>query len=430
MLNRMMGALRRFVLPGGAMALLTALLCWLRVPNTVAEPAWQAVLVAATLAVIVLAGRFHLYRVALAGVILGLTAFAALSPLPVGAVAHPCFQLLLRTVVPVNLLLLLLIQETSFDGESLSWWAGLVGLQAAILMLAVHGAGAAILAWMQSPLFPVAPWARAWAMPDAVVTTLALIALGALTGCRRRPSDTGIFWASLAICVALRLSTGNLLVFHLCAALALGAGVLEAAYAVAFHDELTGLPSRRAYNRQMSTLGGEYSIAAVDIDFFKKFNDTYGHDVGDEVLRMVAGKLAEVTGGGRAFRCGGEEFSVIFPHLGTQDSYEHVELLRQTIASSSFAVRGTDRSRRKRPERRYFTRAPKEREQGGTAVVTVSIGLAEPSREATSEEVAKWADQALYCSKEAGRNQVTIYSAKRLSRKSAVDAPTEKEPFR
>jgi diguanylate cyclase (GGDEF)-like protein len=64
---------------------------------------------------------------------------------------------------------------------------------------------------------------------------------------------------------------------------------------------------------EMMSLGHRFTIAMLDIDHFKRFNDTYGHAVGDQVLKMVAAKLRQVKGGGRAFRYGGEEFTLVFP---------------------------------------------------------------------------------------------------------------------
>lgn len=82
--------------------------------------------------------------------------------------------------------------------------------------------------------------------------------------------------------------------------LMLVAAVAHEAYQMAFRDELTGLPGRRALNERLQRLGRDYVIAMVDVDHFKKFNDTHGHDVGDQVLRLVAGQLRKVGGGGKA----------------------------------------------------------------------------------------------------------------------------------
>jgi len=79
------------------------------------------------------------------------------------------------------------------------------------------------------------------------------------------------------------------------------------------------LPSRRALIERLPSLGRRYTVAMVDVDHFKNFNDTYGHDAGDQVLRMVASRLGEVSGGGTAFRYGGEEFTILFPGKGGKE---------------------------------------------------------------------------------------------------------------
>ncbi|MDU0355241.1 GGDEF domain-containing protein [Paraglaciecola aquimarina] len=72
--------------------------------------------------------------------------------------------------------------------------------------------------------------------------------------------------------------------------------VIKDSFTMAFKDELTTIPSRRALMQYVQTLGRKYTVVMSDIDHFKKFNDTYGHDVGDEVLKLVASKLYKVTG--------------------------------------------------------------------------------------------------------------------------------------
>ena len=112
---------------------------------------------------------------------------------------------------------------------------------------------------------------------------------------------------------------------------------------LAYHDELTGIRGRRAFNESLLALDQQYAIAIVDIDHFKKFNDTYGHDIGDQVLCMVAARIAKVAGNGQAFRCGGEEFAVIFRGTSAKDAFEHLESLRKTIETSMFQLRRADR---------------------------------------------------------------------------------------
>jgi diguanylate cyclase (GGDEF)-like protein len=75
----------------------------------------------------------------------------------------------------------------------------------------------------------------------------------------------------------------------------------------------------------MMKLGGKYSIVMIDIDFFKKFNDSYGHDSGDEVLRFIGKCLKQIPVGGKSFRYGGEEFTVIFPGKNISEVIPHIE---------------------------------------------------------------------------------------------------------
>ena len=178
--------------------------------------------------------------------------------------------------------------------------------------------------------------------------------------------------------------------------------LVQESYGMAYIDELTGLPGRRAMMGTMASLGNHFSIAMIDIDHFKKFNDTHGHDVGDQVLRMVAGRVGEVTGGGRAARYGGEEFSIIFPGKGVTDVFAHLEVVRQKIEESPFSLRGNDRPK-KVPEKGKKTRKRKPKQ----VTVTVSIGVAERSNKLIQPaDVMKAADKALYRAKEKGRNQV------------------------
>lgn len=163
--------------------------------------------------------------------------------------------------------------------------------------------------------------------------------------------------------------------------------LVREAYRLAFFDELTALPGRRALIEDMAKLGRKYSLAMVDIDFFKKFNDTYGHDTGDEVLQMVASKLSEVSGGGKAYRYGGEEFTILFPSREKDESFIHTDILREIIATTPFIVRG------KKANKKIF--------------VNISAGVVQyTSKDNDPFDVMKRADKALYKAKEAGRNKV------------------------
>ena len=98
------------------------------------------------------------------------------------------------------------------------------------------------------------------------------------------------------------LVPGYLSVFMLLAGMLLVGAIIHETFNMAFKDDLTGLPGRRALNEQLAKLGRNYTIAMMDVDHFKKFNDTYGHDIGNQVLKMVAAKIRKVTGGGKVFR--------------------------------------------------------------------------------------------------------------------------------
>jgi diguanylate cyclase (GGDEF)-like protein len=157
----------------------------------------------------------------------------------------------------------------------------------------------------------------------------------------------------------------------------------------------------------MQRLGRNYVLAMGDVDHFKKFNDTHGHDVGDQVLRLVASKLAKISnGGGRAYRYGGEEFAIVFAGKTVEECLPHLEVIRESIANYSIQLRNPDN----RPQDDLQGRQ-KRSGSGATSVsVTVSIGVAERLPEhRTPDEVLKAADQALYSAKGAGRNCVMVF---------------------
>ena len=192
--------------------------------------------------------------------------------------------------------------------------------------------------------------------------------------------------------------------------LSLAVAVAHEAYEMAFRDELTGLPGRRALNERLQRLPRQYVLAMTDVDHFKKFNDTHGHDVGDEVLKLVASRLRKVTGGGKAYRYGGEEFTVVFPGKTVEECLPHLEALRLAVEHYPLQLR----DKHSRPG---DAREGKQRRAGGkssSVSVTMSIGVAERQLEQRQpEEVIKCADQALYAAKQAGRNRVMAHGQNR-----------------
>ncbi len=240
--------------------------------------------------------------------------------------------------------------------------------------------------------------------PAILLIILATVILSAVFLFKPGPIPAAFLGAMLATAGALdAVGDGPAPSLYLAAAQAmLLTALTHEAYGMAFLDELTGLPGRRALFADLGRLGSRYTLAMVDVDHFKKFNDTYGHDVGDQVLQMVASKLAAVGGGGASFRYGGEEFTVVFPGRDAAHSRPHLEDLRQAIASSSFRLRGRDRPD-EAPHRGTATAPAGNRKRVG---VTVSIGLAEGAGKKRPEEVLKASDEALYKAKKGGRNRV------------------------
>lgn len=171
------------------------------------------------------------------------------------------------------------------------------------------------------------------------------------------------------------------------------------AHHIAYTDELTGLNNRRALNENFLSLGKRYTLVMIDIDYFKQFNDTYGHDLGDIVLHMVASILDGVHKGGKAFRFGGEEFTLVFKNKTVEQIKEELERLREEVESERIEVieAGGAKSR-------------KSKDASVKVVnVTVSMGVAQPDINCkTPDEVLKRADEALYKAKKAGRNRVVV----------------------
>ena len=176
--------------------------------------------------------------------------------------------------------------------------------------------------------------------------------------------------------------------------------VVVDSYFLAYRDELTALPSRRALNQLALSLGRKYTLAMLDIDHFKKFNDTYGHDIGDQVLKLVASKLAQVKASGKVFRYGGEEFTIVFSGKTTEQALPALEAVRQAVEDYKIVIRQEQRKTKQ-------ARTNKKSSENKTVSVTISIGLAARASKLSFEQTLKLADQALYRAKKSGRNKVS-----------------------
>jgi diguanylate cyclase (GGDEF)-like protein len=354
-----------------------------------------------------LAWRFRRGRLLLAIVVLAL-AERALHLLPSSADAvvdaGPAALNLAAVLVAANLAALAFLRERSLRSAD--------GLRRIAIVLAQVAGIAALYAFLPPELpdplaaRPLPGALLAWSGVPQLVALAFLVALGtqaARAVWQRETVARGFFWATAAAMLAFGAADDPLAV-----TVALGAGgvvlvvaAVEHAYAMAYRDELTGLPARRALDEALQRLDGPYTVAMVDVDHFKQFNDRHGHDVGDQVLRLVASRLARVDHGGRAYRYGGEEFTVLLPDMPLEESLAVLDALRRDVADATFTLRGADRPKRKP------TKPKPARSAGQRLSVTVSIGAAERrGREDPPAEVIKAADRALYRAKDGGRNRV------------------------
>jgi diguanylate cyclase (GGDEF)-like protein len=241
--------------------------------------------------------------------------------------------------------------------------------------------------------------------PALLLAVLCVLVTTVLVVRRQAPVDSGLLGGQVAFLVACGgvARPGVTVAYCTAGALIVTLSILQDSYNMAFRDDLTGIPSRRALNEGLQGIGGRrYTIAMVDVDHFKKFNDTYGHDVGDQVLRMVARKIQDVGGGGKAYRYGGEEFTITFPGRSLADAIPHLEELRKAIAGYRLQLRGNDRPR----DSRAGVEKRGSAGEGCSVSVTVSIGVAESGEGQNAADVIKSADRALYKAKQQGRNRV------------------------
>jgi diguanylate cyclase (GGDEF)-like protein len=305
--------------------------------------------------------------------------------------------------VPLNLAFLASVQErgalNTYGGRRLAALLIAIGVTAAV----ISGGHAGITDLLYRPLVAGASPGES-TIPHAGLAAMLLSLVAALVMAVRRG---GVIEAALAVSVAAfaaacnAAATPDLFLWFTAAGVILTAAVLQDSHRMAFRDELTGLPGRRALNEGLMALEGNYAIAMLDVDHFKAFNDRWGHDVGDQVLRLVASRIQRVGGGGKAYRYGGEEFTIVFPGRRALEAMPRLDALRRNIGEYKLRIRCRGRPREAGGA------------QAGSALlnewisVTVSAGIAERGGRMSAEEVIRAADQALYRAKGAGRNRVS-----------------------
>ena len=171
-----------------------------------------------------------------------------------------------------------------------------------------------------------------------------------------------------------------------------------------FYDELTQIGNRRALLAALKTAGNHYSLAMVDADHFKKINDRFGHDLGDQALKVIASCISN-TGGARAFRYGGEEFCLLFKGKSREEVADSLEQVRQSIANYDMVIR----DKKHRPTEQ--TEGKKKRgasKRHSNLRLTVSVGVVDSSDGGSFEQLIKLADRALYKAKAGGRNRLAF----------------------
>jgi diguanylate cyclase (GGDEF)-like protein len=421
------GSLRSLIWPGGVLLLAAGVVLQAGVV-TVSDSSVNFYYYAVFGAGILLAWRFHSSRVMFTLVTLLLAQrameffvggkIAASGP---GRIAFEAAALLL----PLNFVLLSWARERGFTVPAVAQRLGLLFFESVFVAVICRPGEKVGPAFLRASF--LSREMSGWTPIPQVAWLGLLAALGILLGrffLYRKPVESGLLWSLAAALLGLqaggvgRIASG----YFATAGLALVSSIVETSYLLAYHDELTMLPARRAFNEALLRLEETYTVAVVDIDHFKNFNDTYGHDTGDQVLRLVAGRLARVTAGGEAYRVGGEEFTILFPGKTVKEVAPHLEELRQAIEESKFRVRGVPerRSASRGAERRLSSRKgavrrlAREPIASGELSVTVSIGVAEPNASTREvEQVIQAADRALYRAKQGGRNRVEMAGAAR-----------------
>jgi diguanylate cyclase (GGDEF)-like protein len=165
---------------------------------------------------------------------------------------------------------------------------------------------------------------------------------------------------------------------------------------LARHDPLTGLSNRRSLDEDLEVLharsqryGRGFALAMCDIDRFKAYNDTHGHQAGDQALRAVAATIAgEVRGGDGVYRYGGEEFLLVLPEQTLDTALVAVERVRSAVERLAIPQPAAG--------------------PGGRLTLSAGIAAFSPGEPTTAQELLGRADAALYRAKSAGRNQLAL----------------------
>ncbi|MGH7255958.1 MAG: diguanylate cyclase, partial [Nitrospirales bacterium] len=314
-------------LPGALVLLAAALLLRPGVLPATLTPLLKAYPLVVLMAGLLLGWFYNRSRLVFAMLILGLAHWALSSyalgksattdvgRLVVGAVA---------LLLPLNLAWMAWVTERGILTPRGLGRLGVLLAQPVLLLLFSKADPKAVSGFLQTS------WVDASWLPTTGLSQLGLLGfVAALTiqaarvASTRNALDSGFLWALVAAGLALTAGRPGLVTgaYLATSGLVLVVTLLQTVYRMAYHDDLTGLPGRRALNEDVLKLGNRYAVAMVDIDHFKRVNDQYGHDVGDQVLRMVASRFASVRGVAKAYRWGGEEFALVFPGKTEEEAW-------------------------------------------------------------------------------------------------------------
>ncbi len=310
-------------------------------------------------------------------------------------------------ILPLNILIIALLRERGIFTWQGIWRLSLICIQPFIIYTLVKFRYLVFFSFLDWE-FLKSNWFQQADIPQLsmlifIITAIFLVVNYIL---RKDMIESGLFWVLLCVFGALvekgspasasaYLSTGGLILIL---------SSLKYSHKVTSRDELTGLPTRRSMSDTFLKLPARYSIAIVDIDNLKTYNDEFGHETGDQILRMVASRALEVAGRGKIFRYGGEEFCIILAEKSANETRVLMEQLRRKIAGRFFVVRS---GKRPLSKPKVLDHAPRSDEK---IKVTVSIGIAERNENLREpEDVIKAAEEALQQAKKAGRDRLLIH---------------------
>ena len=311
-------------------------------------------------------------------------------------------------LLPLNLLIFIALRERKLLSSHGVLRFGFILLQVAVTVWVIQLKRKDLLKFVTQEIFPNYYFPETHVSQlSFIIMVLSFVLIGVSTFFKNTPIKSSFLGVLIAVFFACNFAgrENNFPVYISVAGIIFTISLIQDSHNMAYLDELTGLLSRRALNENMTMLGRRYTIAMLDVDYFKKFNDTFGHDMGDQVLKMVGSKIRKIRGGGKAYRYGGEEFTVVFLRKEMKQAAPHLEELRQAIGKHKIVIRGKDRPKESK-------RGKKERGKrniGRKVSVSISIGVAERCNGLrTPEDVIKAADRALYKAKRTGRNKTVL----------------------